>query len=596
MLNPAQVIQGIYTVSQLIYEHVKEVKANPRQCQRLARRVLIVESAIRDLDKMKDKKQYEEGLNHLLEMLKRLEAFIKEFTASSKWYRYVLKAGTYKTKFEEFSQGLQNCLQDLNLGLVAKQVVDRVHDKADEEADRTFLILNQKEIIRLNEEANRQLQRQEMQQAERHDIILKQLASIQEKITAFNVPGGISKLPLESQYMISFFELTFDKKIAEGSCGKIYLGRWNEDNVVIKNIEPLNDGEMTEFIREVQIMSGLRSKQITQFYGACFEAGRACLVMEHMEQGSLDKRVGTLTPEQQKKMALDIVYGLRYLHSQGILHRDLKPSAILVNSHWEAKLSGFGLSKTKRFGVQTSPRQSQSFEWQAPECLQRGTTYTKASDIYSYGLVLWSILSGKMPYETIPKDKMAAHIIMGNKESIVDTIPSEYADIIRRCWDSEPKNRPALEEIIPVLERQLRPRSSSLSGEDYYKQGISQEEKLDYENAKLSYDKSFKKGYFKAETNLGLFFLRGIGGAPQDKKQAYQHFLSAAEKGHPRAMFNVAMMLERGDGISSDLPLALYWYESAAKNGDVKASGKAERLRAVLAPQSTYQDFNASFR
>jgi TPR repeat protein len=86
---------------------------------------------------------------------------------------------------------------------------------------------------------------------------------------------------------------------------------------------------------------------------------------------------------------------------------------------------------------------------------------------------------------------------------------------------------------------------------------------------------------------MGLFFLLGKSGAP-DKTKAHQYFLDSAQKGHPRAMTNLAIMLKRGDGIPQNLPQALSWFKKAAKLGDKQAAEEALKLEAVLVPPTEY--------
>jgi serine/threonine protein kinase len=316
--------------------------------------------------------------------------------------------------------------------------------------------------------------------------------------------------------------------------------------------------------------------------------------MEYMEKGSLYDLLGKikLSAEQQKQMALDIARGLHYLHTQGVCHRDLKSANILVDAYGKAKLTDFGLSKTNAVSVKTIHERSQAFQWQAPEFFKRGEDYTAKSDIYSYGVILWELVTGQRPYAQMKEKELIDFILKGNRETIPDTAPKEYKDIIQGCWHTDPNKRLELATIIHQLEA-YQPRPASPSPEEYYQQGIEFEKKKDYEHAYPCYEKSANKGYFRGQTNLGLFLLVGKGGMKPDKPKAHQLFLTSAQKGHVRGMFNLAMMLKSGDGIPQDIPGAMKWFKQAAEKGDQEAEKEYQKLKASTA-QPAYQEFDAS--
>jgi serine/threonine protein kinase len=572
MLEPGTAINLIFKIAQSIYSHVGQVKANVSQCQRMAERIKIVTSSIKFLEAVKDKEQYKLGLNALHTCLSDCAEFIQLFLASNVWFKYILKTSTYKQRFTELYEQLQAAMLELNLGLTAQHIINREEDKADEEADYRSLLTRQEEILKLNVKAATDIQKLSLEDYERHEIVVRQLASIEERLKKLNVNPSMHLI--DQRYTVSFFELQFKRKIGEGSFGKVYLGDWKEQTVAIKTIESsMTEEAKNQFVREIKIMSNLRNNCITQFYGACLESERACILMEYMEKGSLYDILekNALSPEQQQQIALNIARGLYYLHTQGILHRDLKSANVLVNEYWQAKLADFGLSGTKAASVETIKERSQAIQWQAPECFQRGKEYTQQSDIYSYGMILWEIVTGRRPYAKI-KVNLINYILENKREEIPDTVHREYAALITACWDADPAKRPELQAIIHQLETYV-PRSASPTPEGYYEQGIAFEKKREYCNAIQCYQKSSDKGHFRATTNLGFLFLKGKGVAA-NKQRAYECFLRSANEGHVRAMVNLAMMLEHGDGINKNLMEAKTWYKKAADNGDEDAKKK----------------------
>jgi len=583
VFNPVSVLGNIYTVTKLIYAQVQLVKANQEQCKRLAERIGIIEQSVRDLEKIKDKSQYEKGLNDLLAGLQNCLEFMTQLSVTSSFVAF-FKAGNTNQQFANLNGELQKSIQQLNLGLSAQQVFNREKDKQDQQADIEFIKRNHAEIISQVQQANAGIGQLDLELKENHDIVLNQFASMKALILGLNKPA--EKPPIDPHHMAPYFELVFDKKLGAGSFGQIYLGRWRGQVLVIKNIEgTFSDDDKAHFIREVQIMSQCRDKHITQFYGASLEPSRACLLMEHMERGSLYQVLEKPLPlPLQKQMALEIARGLQYLHARDILHRDLKSANVLVNADNHAKLSDFGLSKTRATSVKTTQRKSEAVQWLAPECFTRGGVYTAQSDIYSYGVILWELMSGKRPYAGISETEVPKHTLQGNRDTLAG-IPESCATLIKQCWSIEPAQRPNLSHIIETLEKYtivLEP-----AAEEHYNQGLQFDQLKDYTHALTSYQKALEKGHVKAGTNLGLFFLLGKSGET-NKLKAHQYFLDSAQKGHPRAMTNLAIMLKRGDGVAQNIPEALSWFKKAAKLGDTQAATEAAKLEAALAPPTQY--------
>lgn len=596
MIDPKSAIENIYIVAKLIYDQVQLVKANKAQCVSLANRVKIVEEAVRGLDKLGNRQQYDAALKDLLEGLKSCLELVKKFSESGRFSRWILRAGTYKEEFESLNTELQKSMLQLNLGATAQQLMNREQDKKDQAEDFGFIQRNQELIIELHKKELEEIQQVKLTQQEQHEVLLLQLASLKNRMSELTNKGP----RITAHHTIAYYDLEFEAKIAEGSFGKVYRGKWDGQIVAIKVFEGrLTEREEEQFSREVGIMKNLRHPQIVSFYGACVTEGKACIIMEYMEQGALSQLMinQNLTPEQQKSLALDIAKGLQYLHKQGVLHRDLKSANILVNAKGTAKLADFGLAKAASMSIQTTFQRSQALQYQAPECFVRKGEYTAASDIYSFGAILWEIATGQN-LSPVPKD-VSQYANIGEREIISPAIPTPLANLIKACWQLDATQRPAIQSVVIQLEAyQLRPPPPT-TGEEHYKQGQKSESQKDYKNAFESYQKSLAKGYPKSNTNIGLFFLQGIY-VTQNKQKAYEYLLKGANAGHPRAMYNLASMLEYGDGVGQNVVEALRWYQKAAKEGDDKLSQEAQRkcqkLQSFLNSSPQYQQMSQTFK
>lgn len=171
-----------------------------------------------------------------------------------------------------------------------------------------------------------------------------------------------------------------------------------------------------------------------------------------------------LTLDQKLKVLIDTAEGLQYLHSNNIIHRDIKSSNILLiepvvdsNTVVQAKIADYGIAKITNASAKltTSTKCGTNF-WASPEVLAGGKTGTK-SDIYSFGILMWEIFSEKFPFEEEQKSEgnLMTLIIQQNKRPKIDAIPedvpNEICDLIEACWKKSQNDRPSIEEVLKVL-------------------------------------------------------------------------------------------------------------------------------------------------
>ncbi len=575
--NVFSVIKNIYVTADTIYECVQLVKTNQSQCHRLVERIRVIVEAIAELDQLKkipDSNTFERGINALECSLKECYSFINEFTQQRRWYYQVLKSKKNEKQFEFLNQQLQNCLADLNLNILAKQITNRQQDTEDQKADAVEIKSSQAEILSLNQKMLRELKDFKGDTAQREAILAQQLTSLQWQLGKVRHDKLEPKELIPLDYQIPFFELTFCSRVAKGNIGVIYSGYWNEQAVAIKLLStPLSGTEGLEFSREIKILNRLRNQHIVQFYGACLEESHACIVMEYITKGSLAGYLAEnkLTSMQQKQIALDIALGLQYLHKNGLIHRDLHSANILLTSEYRAKIADFGLAKTYAYSLSSVGKVSQALAWCAPELLFSGTTSVK-TDIYSFGTILWEIFTGRKPFADLTTETILNKIQSGKREELTAAIPKEIQAIINTCWSADPEKRSDTNSLIQQLQ-------TYDPAKFLYRQAQVLEKAKDYKSAQQYYQQAVDLNLVDAFASLAMLFLNGNEGVALDKAAAYQLLLAAATKGYPRAMKNLAIMLDRGDGIVQDQKNAFFWYQRA---GDPSSLERAQRLKEKL--------------
>ena len=288
-----------------------------------------------------------------------------------------------------------------------------------------------------------------------------------------------------SSYDIDFASISLGREIGKGSFGKIFMATWNETPVAVKflvNYEPRDLGwrsrnnddfqpeHADKLLRtletEAELLSMLRHPNIVQFLGLCTDPSTMCIVTEYCDNGSLADviRTKTLTWNRASRMLLDAATGMLYLHSRNILHCDLKSNNVLVDSHYRTKICDFNMSKLIEESTGSSLANIQNPRWLAPEICEGSDSHSKASDVYSFGIVMWEVLtSGEVPW----KDSKPWEIVQLIKEGGRPTTPSfwdcvdangneftafdEYVQLLTACWDQNPYARPTFNDIVRGL-------------------------------------------------------------------------------------------------------------------------------------------------
>ncbi|MBS0351132.1 MAG: protein kinase [Proteobacteria bacterium] len=256
-------------------------------------------------------------------------------------------------------------------------------------------------------------------------------------------------------------ELTLTRLLGDGAYGSVYEGLWNDQLVAIKKFksQSLTEQAIKELRQEAQIMFqlGTESKYIVPLKKICLESPHYSLVMELMPKGSLYQLLhnGQDLPWSIRfQIALDTAWGLKDLHAYSILHRDLKSLNILLDDRLRAKLADFGLAKVK-YESSSQPSVSKSkvgtLLWMAPELFADEPQITRASDIYSFGMVLWELASRLIPYSKWRPEAAGVRIAQGKKEEIPNDCPKGLEALIKCCWDLEPSKRPTAIQVMESL-------------------------------------------------------------------------------------------------------------------------------------------------
>ncbi|XP_056177144.1 serine/threonine-protein kinase STY46-like [Syzygium oleosum] len=252
--------------------------------------------------------------------------------------------------------------------------------------------------------------------------------------------------------------LSFEKKIASGSYAELYKGMFLSQDVAIKLLrtEHLNKTMQQEFAQEVYIMRKIRHKNIVQFIGACTRPPRLCIVTEYMSGGSLfdflHKQNDVLKLSTVLRLAIDVSKGMNYLHKNNIIHRDLKAANLLMDENEVVKIADFGVARVQtQSGVMTA--ETGTYRWMAPEVIEH-RPYDHKADVFSFGIVLWELLTGKLPYEDVTPLQAAIGVVhKGLRPTIPEHTHPDLEKLLNECWEREPSLRPEFSEIVEILQQ-----------------------------------------------------------------------------------------------------------------------------------------------
>ncbi|THU57180.1 hypothetical protein C4D60_Mb03t00790 [Musa balbisiana] len=260
------------------------------------------------------------------------------------------------------------------------------------------------------------------------------------------------------------------QELGSGTFGTVYHGKWRGSDVAIKRINDRvfagkpseQERARADFWSEACKLASLHHPNVVAFYGIVLDGpgGSIATVTEFMVNGSLrrasQKNQKILDRRRSLLIAMDVAFGMEYLHNKNIIHFDLKSDNLLVNLRDPqrpiCKVGDLGLSKVKYETLMSGGMQG-TLRWMAPELLSgKDNKYTEKVDVFSFGIVMWELITGEEPYGDMHYGAIIGGILNDTlRPPVPESCDSEWGSLMEQCWSTEPSQRPSFTDIASRL-------------------------------------------------------------------------------------------------------------------------------------------------
>ncbi|KAL3690102.1 hypothetical protein R1sor_016411 [Riccia sorocarpa] len=260
--------------------------------------------------------------------------------------------------------------------------------------------------------------------------------------------------------------------LGKGRYGVVYKAELADKSTVAVKLLQSTERSFTDFLKEIVLVTGIKHTNLVELKGCCVQNEKQILVYEFAENRDLGQALwgngGSffLNWAHRVKICVDVAKGLSYLHESKIIHRDIKPPHILLDKDWNAKIAGFTLALQLEDGESQAETIAGTLGYLSPE-YRTQALITEKLDVYSYGIVLLEIISGRRcldlraPAGQILLQEWAFRLYEAGcllemaEKALLQSSPAEEIESVLKiafcCLREKYKNRPAMSEVVTML-------------------------------------------------------------------------------------------------------------------------------------------------
>ncbi|KAI3866305.1 hypothetical protein MKW98_007960 [Papaver atlanticum] len=267
-----------------------------------------------------------------------------------------------------------------------------------------------------------------------------------------------------SSWLLSSECVEFTDQIGANSFKGVYNGR----RVAIEKIRGCERGNAYQFEIRRDLLELMRCghKCVLQFHGVCIDENHGlCVVFKLMEGGSLHDLIlkgKRLLAREIVRISTDVAEGVKFMNDHGVAYRDLNPNRILLDRQGNACLGDMGIVTVCQSMGEVMEYETDGYRWLAPEIIAgdpESVTETWMSNVYSFGMVVWEMVTGEAAYSSLSPVQAAVGIAAcGLRPEIPTDCPQTLQSLMTKCWNNCPAKRPQFSEILAIL---LKPNNKS---------------------------------------------------------------------------------------------------------------------------------------
>ena len=404
----------------------------------------------------------DEDFATLFSLLKKMKTNFSTLTKSN-CINYILQhdGNDLRREINDFSKRFNEIIINLKVMGGSSCKIDELQNYVDDYNDASVIIDIIKESIKkksLSDETTLMLEKKLAQYKEIYEYNKNKTSNQNNVDRNLTINEIYENLKQFEPYSININDYEFQKSIGHGKYSEVYLC-YNKHTRKVGAMKQLvnqtfNMKLLEMFQREVEIYASMKHFAILSFAGVSIKPP-FCILTDFMSGNSLYYRLHHepyLEPTKLTIIALGVACGLQYMHENNIIHRDIKSLNILLDADDYPKICDFGMSRKMPEDLSLMSHAVGTLRWNAPEII-RYEKYNQKIDVYSYGMILWELLTRQVPFSSIPNDAYIIFAIVNKKKRplIPSDCPQNLSQLIELCWRENPDERPEMKTIVKLF-------------------------------------------------------------------------------------------------------------------------------------------------